>query len=295
MKAEISVGVSSPTLVTLPELILDTHFSINSWRDVATSYGYDQIEWRPLSHSKVERQIEEKCDPSFAIVGSAEQSFRGEKTWQDVWNHKNRAIAAVAYMLFPHRTESLRTLQSLQKIRPDIPMTVYPAINEEEEALHSGLAHKLIQPNPDVVDAWNAKSFEDLMFQYDQRGYGINLDLFHFLRLQSCFLLPPINEAVLIMGDQVKEIQYSANRTDFGKEKGTPFEQELLAGTTLAYDDVIKKSSKSKEMRLLLEMFDQGFQGSVVTEVITDRWIPRTNAKQHRTIAKNLKQLVSGS
>lgn len=295
MIRELSVAVSSPTLLTAPELPFILTMNLRMWAVRANLFGYKGIEWRPLRFSKVEHEMKETgSQASLQLITSAEQSYRSERSWKEASDHRNKLLAQVSYCIFPHRTDSLYSLVDLQTSRPEIPITVYPAIDDEERSMHEQIQHKLIQPGPDLVQAWNVNSFEEMIYQYEQRGYGVNLDVFHLLRLKEYFPLPSIESMAKMFVGRVGEIQYSANRLDFGKEDGTPFERQLFAGTKQAYKDVTEKTAYSDEMRLLLAQLEAGFQGPIVTEVLTDRFNPLINLRQHRRIAKTLNDLVNG-
>ena len=284
MSKEIPICVSAPTLLPKALFFLYPFFRIEELTKYAQTAGYEQIEWRPLLGISNQQLLGVDIETDVSGIASAEQSFLSEKSFQQSLRHRNPLIAVASYITFPHRIDSLRALAGLQMRNPQIPVTIYPAQNEEEEILQSKLQNKLIQPSQEIVERWKLESFDHMMQHFYDRRLGINLDLFHYLRLADSFSLPSIRDAAKVMSPLIQEVQYSANRVDFAQTAST--------STVQAFKDLLNGSNISAEMKLFQEVLDQGFRGPVVSEILPALLNPLTVFTTHQTVSRNLKAIV---
>ncbi len=273
------INCSSASLLSL--LI----FPMEAWVKISRSLGYDGLEWRP-KRSLADAQIRSGLISPYGIAGirSAEQSYLGERSWEEASSQSNKRLAQVSYLLFPHRVDSIDTLNRLQSLKGEIPITVYPTDNPEELEAQRTLRNKLVQLAPDCMRIWKSHSLEQLVIQMSDEGYGINFDILHYLRLAQKFKLPPNAEAIKLMLPYIKEIQFPVGRTDI---------QLPNSDSMGTYHDLVNRTAQSSETQLFIQLMEMGCEAPVVAEVNPAKLAPFGLFKAHRKISRGLKALIS--
>lgn len=297
IEARNEINCSVPTLLsplTVPLLGLPMEGLVRFSRIV----GYNGLEWRPLGGEVnikglkfsplkgiAERQISAGMLSNYAIEGihSAEQSYVGERTWKDASNHSNKRLAQISFILFPHRQDSLDSLVKLQKQVGDIPITIYPTTDPQEQEMQIALRNKIVQLAPDCIQAWNCHSFDELFANVQDQGYGINFDLLHYLRLGKHFPLPPAREAIALMRPLIKEVQFPVGRIDFPTPNGDSMD---------TYADLLNGRQDSVVTQLLTTLLEAGYQGPIVPE-INPMAFGKSLLKAHLNTTRGLKSLVA--
>lgn len=161
-----------------------------------------------------------------------------------------------------HKKVQEKTDRSLENTDRSLSAVLYPSAPlhrwETDRELAEKLPERLFQPCPEVVEKWQVKTPEDLIWKMRRRHYtGICFDTFHSRR-------PPFDNwrAVLpIIYGEVKEIHVSAGRVDIA---GTPSEKAETIGDLEGLFDINLKT----ELNALLRWFyRQGWEGRVVIEI----------------------------
>jgi hypothetical protein len=167
--------------------------------DMARTIGCDGLNLYSL-HSEIYQQfasgsILPNLGKNFL---SGEMSFRSERTFREVRTHSSPVTALQAYIAYPERVSSLDALVNLQDVNSDALVILYPyhakAVengeewnkqwNEQEYPHASLLKHKLIRPEPGLLDRWGVSTTEEFIQESFKRGYnGFCLNAKHLIRL----------------------------------------------------------------------------------------------------------------
>ena len=272
-----------PTLlspVTLPLLGLPVEGLVR----LGSAIGYDGLEWRPM-RSVAENQLRMGFVTDYAKRGikSAEQSYRGERTWQEASQHPNKRLAQISYILFPHRQDSLHSLVRLQSLAGEIPTTVYPTSDPIEAEQQRSLTNKLIQISPECMEIFGVTSFEGLIQHMVDNGIGINLDIMHYRRLAQSLQIPADNVTFRSALPYIKEVQFPVARDDFGDPGGD---------TSNSYEDLANGTRNNENTRLLLTLLERGYEGPIVPEV-NPAAFGTGILKAHKEIVKGLRSFTT--
>lgn len=305
---EVEVGFSMQNLMDASTLwAIVAPIEISS--AVARKAGYVRMDGSPnveyYPYNVPHAQIRTGVVTSSALnsITSAHQSFRTEKSLKEVINFQpksKRKIAAQAFVTMPEKFASLEDLEKLQReLGHRLPVIVYPPnewMGEARPEAFRRLDNKLIQPAPELLDAWGVNTIPEFLDKVKAGGYKLCLDLFHIRRqvtqgFQTQFgrwqdVLPQLLP-------QTREIHLAVGRNDF---QG-PFDsaQELK--------DLYSGERKTEIVPMLETVRDFGWTGPIVTE------IPATSAKNlisnskiatpgmlikaHSQIVGNIKSIMS--
>lgn len=295
-KPEVEINFSMQNMVdssTLWGIIspIELHTS------VAKKSGYDGIEYYPYRIPHIQVATHLITQQSLELIHSAHESFRTEQSIRAIMKHPNPKLAAQVFFTMPEKYTSLKDLSKLQKVLGiDIPVIVYPPndwMGQERPELHDILRNKLIQPAPELINAFG-KSME----KASGFGYKLCLDLFHIRRsaVQGFTTqFGPWQEILPTLLPHTGEIHLAVGRSDFNG----PFDsaQELK--------DIYSGERKTDIIPMLELIRDLGWVGPIVTE------IPATSAKNlisnakiatpnmliqaHKQIVANIRKIMSVS
>lgn len=152
----------------------------------AKTLGYDGIQYIPIRFF-ASLQVKTGLVSKDALRGilCAEQSYRSEKSISQVLKHRNKKLAAMAYIGMEEKLSSLETLHKLQRLKTSwLPLVVYPPDTWEiNHPKYNELKSVHFQPTPEHVSEWNLKNPDELLMKANDFGiYSFCLDTYHLRR-----------------------------------------------------------------------------------------------------------------
>lgn len=234
-----------------------------AFADTVYEAGYEGLEWHPVRGLRAGIDIKTGMAKTedLQAIKSLHQSYRNEKSLNEVWNHSHRTLAAFAYLLLPERVDSLKDLEFIQEsVGKELPVVLYDPHDGEKSGTNLGFPEKLIQPAPNLYEKWDAalltKEFLEKLYQ---KGYtGLCLDLYHMRATNDRFGYTKWEDALPILLPHTKEIHVSAGRVDQDQPHIDTI-SELL--------DLIYGRTDRGLLKMLAEVKKMGWHGKVVTEI----------------------------
>lgn len=241
-------------------MLQSAFWTADTFADVTHQAGYTGMEWHPVrgiragiqvNHGRISSDVNDS-------IRSLHQSWRSEKNLKEVWQHPNRPLAAISYVLLPERVSSLQDLSRLQtKLGKKLPIVLYP--DEKNSGADMHFAEKLFQPLPEVMRDWGVKTPGDLIAEAGLRRYtGSCLDLFHMREAAESGDLNPWEKTLPQLLSYTKEIHVAAGRTDI-KQEHIDTMQEL--------EDIKTGRGDSDMLKMLSLIRESNWTGRVVTEI----------------------------
>lgn len=222
--------------------------------------GYEGLEWHPirlLSGWQIKAGLLNQQEKDG--IKSAHQSWRSEKNIREALNHPNRALAVVSYAVLPEKVKSLDDIEQLQRaVGRKLPVVLYPPQFAEESGTDRPFAEKTFQPTPEIMQALNVKTPEELSEEAHRRGYtGLCLDLFH-MRKEGEIDLNPWQKTLPKLLPYTQEIHVSAGRIDNGDGK---------VDTMTELNDLLRGTNTTDLPKMLKAVKENNWNGRVVTEI----------------------------
>lgn len=299
MNVEIASSVGNLGDKSIPQSLL---WTVEKYVDVVRQARYVGLEWFPIKSflgvpiAGLQMRRGWLTQRAKDGIISLHQSYRGEKSFAEAWNHPNRALAVLSYFILPERVSSLNDLEHIQRVLgKKLPVVLYPSQEGEESGIQRHFTDKLFQPTPGVMKQWGVRSIQELIEQTYQRGYtGLCLDLYHF-RQPDEVDLNPWQETLPQLLPHTKEIHISAGRGDMMQD---------FVDTNAELRDLLDGTQYTDLPRILGTIRDLGWSGRMVTEIpaaslklvlgATARFL-RTDSfiEAHKSIVGNTKAFIS--
>jgi len=191
---------------------------------------YEGMQYTPMryldSSARPHRMDPELCD---RIEGGHQTWFSGDYVQDRIqlrrpWEFQNAVILGSA-LFTPTASGSLRALQALQsRVARQIPVVLYPTRdNAEIAATRDVFNERIFQPKPDIYSAWSIepnqapqKICADIREALHRRGYtGVAFDAFHWRIPDQTHDLPPWEQGIESLFDEIDEFHVSAGRVDY--------------------------------------------------------------------------------
>lgn len=267
---------------------------------IAQRAGYSGIEYFPWRIPDLQARKGVISQGGVSSIKSAHQSWRSEKSWQEVKQHPNPPLAAFAYLALPEKSASLQGLVRLQDmLGRDLPLVIHPYDEwrgDTQYPLFSYLGNKLVQPTPELLDRWGIKSAEELVQEIKRRGFdGLCLDLYHLRRPAGQIFKTRFGrwqEIIPVLLPDTKEIHLGLGRSEF--PAGFDSIQELR--------DLYGWERKTDIVPMLEMIRDSGWRGPIVTEIpaMAIRKLtagvkiltPRQLVATHKLLVQNLREIM---
>jgi hypothetical protein len=226
--------------------------------DTMQEFGVDTIQWMPTrTRAGYELLFGVVGDNVKTAISSVLQSPRSEKSILESFKHPSPVVAAGAYVLFPHRIDSLKDIDQIQSVvGRSLPVVLYPAYEGEPSLTTHPFKEKLFQPTPELMNRWKLKTPDELIAHAKNLGYtGFALDLFHIRRGPE---LMPWQKTIPELLAFATEVDISLGRSDI---------PQTTIDTQAELKDFLKNADNSMLATMLREVRANDWRGRVVMKI----------------------------
>lgn len=267
-------------------------WSVEHFTKVARRAGYDGMQWVPV-RSLAGVQLASGLVTQYGKDGirSMEQSYRGEKTWAESWHHPNRSLAMLSHVVLPERTQSLDTLEQVQKrVGRSLPTVLHvprPDV-DEPSGTDRPFGEKLFQVTAATMHQWGAASVEDLAEKAADRDYtGFCVDLHHVREPHEAVTLYTSPDSLRALLPYTKMIQIPVGRFESPID-GVDINAEM--------QDLVHGTEETELLRMLRVIHDENWSGYVAFEAPAQsvRTMGDTWVGTHGRMVETAKRILVG-